>query len=135
MLVSSLKLNLLFNSPPLNTTKTARTFETTKTKTKEANSQEITLTKPSSNFRKPVKKTLVSKSHPLLFRLTERILLDFADAFYERGKCYMDMQDFKRALYDYSAAIRAESKLAKASKTNNNLAKYFCKSIHSPQRV
>ena len=37
------------------------------------------------------------------------------------------MQDFKRALYDYSAAIRAESKNNRGSSKNTHLAKYFCK--------
>ena len=30
---------------------------------------------------------------------------DFAMAFYKRGKCYMLMHDYKRALYDFSAAF------------------------------
>ena len=30
---------------------------------------------------------------------------EFAMAYYKRGKCYMMMQDYKRALYDFSAAF------------------------------
>ena len=33
-----------------------------------------------------------------------------AKAFDYRGRCYMHMQEYKRELYDFSAAIRAESK-------------------------
>ena len=33
-----------------------------------------------------------------------------SDGWYQRGKCYMQLNDFKRALYDFSAAIRAETK-------------------------
>ena len=32
-------------------------------------------------------------------------VIDFAMAYYKRGKCYMMMHDYKRALYDFSAAI------------------------------
>jgi hypothetical protein len=30
---------------------------------------------------------------------------DFAMAYFKRGQCYMMMNDFKRALYDFSGAI------------------------------
>ena len=35
---------------------------------------------------------------------------DFAMAYYKRGKCYMMMHDYKRALYDFSAAILNETR-------------------------
>lgn len=31
-------------------------------------------------------------------------------AYYKRGKCYMMMHDYKRALYDFSAAILNETR-------------------------
>ena len=37
---------------------------------------------------------------------------DFAMAYYKRGKCYMMMHDYKRALYDFSAAILNETRSA-----------------------
>lgn len=40
-----------------------------------------------------------------------------------RGRCYMQMQDFKRALYDFSAAIRAEQK--KENLIASELADYY----------
>ena len=36
--------------------------------------------------------------------------IDFAMAYYKRGKCYMMMHDYKRALYDFSAAILNETR-------------------------
>ena len=30
---------------------------------------------------------------------------EFALAYYKRGRCYMMMHDYKRALYDFSAAF------------------------------
>lgn len=48
-------------------------------------------------------------------------LIDFAMAYYKRGKCYMMMHDYKRALYDFSAAILNETR--SLSRTQNiNLA-------------
>ena len=35
---------------------------------------------------------------------------EFAMAYYKRGKCYMMMHDYKRALYDFSAAILNETR-------------------------
>lgn len=35
---------------------------------------------------------------------------NFALAFYKRGKCYMMMHDYKRALYDFSAAFFNQDK-------------------------
>ena len=35
---------------------------------------------------------------------------DFAMAYFKRGKCYMMMHDYKRALYDFSAAILNETR-------------------------
>jgi len=37
----------------------------------------------------------------------------------------MAMQDYKRALYDFSAAIRAESKPDEKKEVNKNLAEYY----------
>ena len=34
----------------------------------------------------------------------------FALAYYKRGKCYMMMHDYKRGLYDFSAAILNETR-------------------------
>ena len=48
--------------------------------------------------------------------------VDYAQAFMMRGRCYMHMQEYKRALYDFSAAIRAE---AKTSNRNSDLAEYY----------
>ena len=45
-------------------------------------------------------------------------------AFCYRGRCYMHMQEYKRALYDFSAAIRAEAKEQK-DYSKNNLAWYY----------
>ena len=43
-------------------------------------------------------------------------ILGSSEAFYWRGRCYMAMMDYKRGLYDFSVAIRAEQKKeAKAS--------------------
>ena len=36
--------------------------------------------------------------------------LEFAMAYFKRGKCYMMMHDYKRALYDFSAAILNETR-------------------------
>lgn len=36
--------------------------------------------------------------------------IEFAMAYYKRGKCYMLMHDYKRALYDFSAAILNETR-------------------------
>jgi uncharacterized protein HemY len=47
--------------------------------------------------------------------------IDHALAFCYRGRCYMHMQEYKRALYDFSAAIRAEQKAPDYS----NLAWYY----------
>ena len=58
----------------------------------------------SSNFL-----TLVIKIQVSSFFI-HGIFLAMAQAFYYRGRCYMHMQEYKRALYDFSAAIRAESK-------------------------
>ena len=51
-----------------------------------------------------------------------------AEAYYERGLCYQEMQDYKRALYDFSAAIRSEAKTksGRLPKTKE-LANYYCK--------
>ena len=38
------------------------------------------------------------------------IIAEFAQAYFMRGKCYMHMTDYKRALYDFSAAISNLSK-------------------------
>lgn len=38
------------------------------------------------------------------------MLSEFAMAYYKRGKCYMMMHDYKRALYDFSAAILNETR-------------------------
>jgi len=35
---------------------------------------------------------------------------EFSMAYYKRGKCYMMMHDYKRALYDFSAAILNETR-------------------------
>ena len=35
---------------------------------------------------------------------------EFALAYFKRGKCYMMMHDYKRALYDFSAAILNETR-------------------------
>ena len=35
---------------------------------------------------------------------------EFALAYYKRGKCYMMMHDYKRALYDFSAAFYNQEK-------------------------
>ena len=35
---------------------------------------------------------------------------EFAMAYYKRGLCYMMMNDYKRALYDFSAAILNETR-------------------------
>jgi tetratricopeptide (TPR) repeat protein len=35
-------------------------------------------------------------------------LIDYAAAFCMRGRCYMYFQEYKRALYDFSAALRAD---------------------------
>jgi hypothetical protein len=48
-------------------------------------------------------------------------IVDHAMAFCYRGRCYMHMQEYKRALYDFSAAIRAEQKAPDYS----NLAWYY----------
>lgn len=48
-----------------------------------------------------------------------------ADAFYERGNCYVLMQDYKRALYDFSAAIRAETKKSGNLPNNKALSNYY----------
>ena len=36
--------------------------------------------------------------------------IEFAMAYFKRGKCYMMMHDYKRALYDFSAAILNETR-------------------------
>jgi len=46
-------------------------------------------------------------------------------AFFHRGKCYMAMQDYKRALYDFSAAIRAESRPGHEKESHKNLSDYY----------
>ena len=38
------------------------------------------------------------------------VVLEFAMAYFKRGKCYMMMHDYKRALYDFSAAILNETR-------------------------
>ena len=53
-----------------------------------------------------------------------KLVLDLAMAFCYRGRCYMHMQEYKRALYDFSAAIRAEAKEQK-DYSKNNLAWYY----------
>ena len=55
---------------------------------------------PFLNFRKHVVKIQVK-----IYFVT---VLDYAAAFSMRGRCYMYLTEFKRALYDFSAAIRAE---------------------------
>ena len=40
-----------------------------------------------------------------------------------RGKCYMQLNDFKRAMYDFSAAIRAETK--SSNSIQSDLATYY----------
>ena len=40
-----------------------------------------------------------------LFSKAVLIIAEFAQAYFMRGKCYMHMTDYKRALYDFSAAI------------------------------
>ena len=37
--------------------------------------------------------------------------IDCSEAFSWRGKCYMHLLEYKRALYDFSAAIRAEGRV------------------------
>ena len=55
-------------------------------------------------------------------------MLEYAEAYYERGNCYVAMQDYKRALYDFSAAIRAETKQKGSNLPNSkNLANYYRK--------
>ena len=44
-----------------------------------------------------------------LYALT-MVGLDFAMAYFKRGQCYMMLNDFKRALYDFSGAILNQSK-------------------------
>ena len=36
---------------------------------------------------------------------------EFAQAYYKRGRCYMMMHDYKRALYDFSAAFFNQDRL------------------------
>lgn len=36
---------------------------------------------------------------------------EFALAYYKRGKCYMMMHDYKRALYDFSSAFFNQDRL------------------------
>jgi tetratricopeptide (TPR) repeat protein len=54
-------------------------------------------------------------------KFSSEIYLDHAMAYCYRGRCYMHMQEYKRALYDFSAAIRAEQKAPDYS----NLAWYY----------
>ena len=48
-----------------------------------------------------------------------------------RGRCYMHMTDYKRALYDFSAAIlnqtRHEGKQPSQIKSEGGLASYYSK--------
>lgn len=48
-------------------------------------------------------------------------LADNSDCFYGRGLCYMYYQDNKRALYDFSTAIRIETK----KEDKDKLALYY----------
>ena len=58
-------------------------------------------------FHWPVLKIQVSKVDSFPFLM---FVIDFAMAYYKRGKCYMMMHDYKRALYDFSAAILNETR-------------------------
>lgn len=58
--------------------------------------------------------------------LPDLTFLACAVAFFERGKCYMLMTDYKRALYDFSAAIRAETK-KKGQVDTRALSNYYRK--------
>ena len=42
---------------------------------------------------------------------------EFAMAYFKRGKCYMMMHDYKRALYDFSAAILNETRFQSKQQT------------------
>lgn len=47
-------------------------------------------------------------------------------AFSYRGRCYMAMQEYKRGLYDFSAAIRAEQKKENRDvKSDENLSEFY----------
>lgn len=53
---------------------------------------------------------------------------EFAMAYYKRGKCYLMMHDYKRALYDFSAAILNEQKGSskyQVSTKEGGLAQYY----------
>jgi len=56
-------------------------------------------------------------------------LAEFAQAYFMRGRCYMHMTDYKRALYDFSAAIlnqtRHEGKQPTQIKSEGGLASYY----------
>ena len=61
------------------------------------------------------------------------IIAEFAQAYYMRGKCYMHMTDYKRALYDFSSAIlnqKHENKQPPGVRCEG-LASYFSKPIIS----
>ena len=61
------------------------------------------------------------------------IIAEFAQAYYMRGKCYMHMTDYKRALYDFSSAIlnqKHESKQPPGVRCEG-LASYYSKLIIS----
>lgn len=56
--------------------------------------------------------------------------VEFAMAYFNRGRCYMMMHDYKRALYDFSAAILNETRYSNKqplsqNKTENSLALFY----------
>ena len=56
--------------------------------------------------------------------------LEFALAYFMRGKCYYYMGDFKRAIYDFAAAIQNETSAAKRQPSlgkTEGLSSFFSK--------
>ena len=90
--------------------------------------KELDSKKAESKKPKNVEKTIESAFHDFSNACVD--LAEFAQAYFQRGKCYMQMTDYKRALYDFSAAIlnqtRHENKQPPAVKSDG-IASYYSK--------
>ena len=65
--------------------------------------KELDSKKAESKKPKNMEKTIENAFHDFSNACVDHA--DFAQAYFMRGKCYMLMTDYKRALYDFSAAI------------------------------